>query len=92
LDTPDPLALGIKESALKSSSPSDGVIENEQNDGADNRHQETVEVKSTDTMTAKDVEQPAAKKGPHNSQQDVEYDAFTSPIYELAADEPGDQA
>jgi hypothetical protein len=38
------------------------------------------------------MEQPAASKGADNSQQDVEQDAFTSPIYKLAADEPGNQA
>jgi len=38
------------------------------------------------------VEQPATRKSADNSQEDVEHDALTSPIYNLAADEPCDQA
>jgi hypothetical protein len=43
-------------------------------------------------MGSKDVEQPATSKSADNSQQDVEQDALTSPIYKLAADEPCNQA
>jgi hypothetical protein len=38
------------------------------------------------------VEQPATGKRADNTQQDVEQDALTSPIYNLAADEPRNQA
>jgi hypothetical protein len=38
------------------------------------------------------VESPAPDNGADNSQQDVKHDARSSPVYDLAADEPGNQA
>jgi len=38
------------------------------------------------------MEQPSTSKSADNSQKDVEQDAFASPIYNLAADEAGNQA
>jgi hypothetical protein len=75
-----------------SSSPSEGVIENQQDHRADNRHEETIEVESAYARGSKDVEQPATGKSADNTQQDVEQDALTCPIYNLAADEPRNQA
>jgi len=37
------------------------------------------------------VEQPASNNGADNAQQDVEHDALTSPIYDLAANKTGKQ-
>jgi len=38
------------------------------------------------------MEQPATSKSADNSQKDVEQHTLTSPIYDLAADEAGNQA
>ena len=57
------------------------MIENQQNHRADNRHEQTVEVESAYTTSSKDVEQPATSKSADNTQQDVEQNALTSPIY-----------
>jgi len=78
--------------APKCRSPTDGVIENQHNHGADNRYEETVEVDSAYAMGSKDAEQPATAKSADNTQQDVEQHALTSPIHKLAADEPCNQA
>jgi len=89
------ILLGIKlqtnpaAGALPGSSPSEGgVIENQQNHRADNGHEETVEVQAIDARGSKDVEEPAASQSADNTQQDIEHDALTSPVYDLAADEP----
>jgi hypothetical protein len=79
-------------SALPSSSPSKGVIDNQENHRADNRHEKTVEVKSAYAGCSKDMKQPAAGKSADNTQQNVEQDAFTSSVHKLAADEPCNQA
>src|ERR1017187_1248997 len=68
-------------SRLPGPSASEEVIDNQQDDRADNRHKEAVEVEPADARGAKDVEQPAAGKSADNSQQDVEQDALTSPVY-----------
>src|ERR1017187_8976140 len=57
-----------------SSSPSEGVIENQQAHRADNRHEETIEVESAYARGSKDVEQPATGKSADNTHQDVEQD------------------
>jgi len=41
---------------------------------------------------SEDVEQPATGKGTDNSQEDIEQDALTSPVYQLAGDIPRHQA
>jgi len=68
------------------------VIENQQNHGAHDRYEKTVEVEPTYARSAKYMEQPATGKSADNSQQNVEQEAFTSPIHKLAGDKPCNQA
>lgn len=68
------------------------MIDNQQNHRADNCHEEAVEVESAYARSPKDVEQPTASKSADNSQQDVEQNALTSPIYQFAADVSCNQA
>jgi len=68
------------------------MIENQQNRWAHNCHEETVEVQSAYAGGTEYTEQPATSKSADNSQQDVEQNALTSPIYNLAANEPCNQA
>jgi hypothetical protein len=51
-----------------------------------------VEVESAYAWGSKDVEQPATNKSADNTQQNVEQNALTFPIYKLAANKPCDQA
>jgi hypothetical protein len=74
------------------SSPKDGVIENQHDHGADNRHEETVDVEPVYALASKNVEQPATGKSADNTQKDVEQDALAPPVYNLAADVSRNQA
>jgi hypothetical protein len=78
--------------ALPGSSPSESVIQNQQNHGSDNRHEETIDIESAYARGSKYVEQPATGKSAHNSQQDIEKDALTSPVDKFAGDVPCNQA
>jgi hypothetical protein len=67
------------------------VIEKQQNHGADDRHEHTVEVESAYAGLTKEAEEPPAGKSANNTQEDVEDDPLTSPIYNLATDISGNQ-
>jgi len=67
------------------------VIENQHYHGADNRHEQAVEVEPVYALASKDVEQPAAGESADNTQKDVEQDALASPVYNLAANESRNQ-
>ena len=77
--------------ALPGSSPSEEVVENQQNHRAGSRYEEAVEVESAYARGSKHAEQPATGKSAYNTQQDVEQYALASPIDNLAADESGNQ-
>lgn len=57
---------------LPSSSSSKGVIDEQQRYRAENRHEETVEVKPAHAGGSKQVEHPTTGKSADNPQQDVE--------------------
>jgi len=67
------------------------MIDNQQNHRAENGYEETVQVKPAYPSGSKGAEQPAPNNGADNSQQDVEHDALASPVYDLAANKPGNQ-
>jgi hypothetical protein len=77
--------------ALPGSSSSKRMIDNQQNHRAKNCYEEAVEIEPANPGGSKGVEQPAPNNGADNSQQDVEHDALTSPIYDLAANKPCNQ-
>jgi hypothetical protein len=55
------------EAVLPDSSSSEGVIDNQQNHGPDNRDEKTIEVKAADAASSENVEKPSAGKSADNT-------------------------
>jgi signal transduction histidine kinase len=64
-----------------------GVIDDEEKDGADHRDQQAVNVQPGDTRVPESAEQPAADERPDDAEDDVHEDALTRLVDDLAGDE-----
>jgi signal transduction histidine kinase len=64
-----------------------GVIDDEEKDGADHRDQQAVDVQPGDTRVPESAEQPAADERPDDAEDDVHEDALTRLVDDLAGDE-----
>jgi hypothetical protein len=67
------------------------VVQKEDNNGTDCSHQKTIEIQASDPDGAKHIKQDAADKCANDAQHNVQYEASASIIYNLAANEPGNQ-
>jgi len=63
------------------------VVHHKDNDGANDSHQETVEIQSCDSTSTEHVEQPSSSDGSDDSENEVEDQPLTSLVDDLTANE-----
>jgi hypothetical protein len=66
------------------------VIEQEDHDGADYGHKHAVEVEAINAFRAELGEEEAPNEGADDTENDIEENALTGLIDDLACDEPSD--
>ena len=64
------------------------MVHDEDHDGADGRDNQAIEIESADAPRSEAVEEPAADDCSADSKKNVHNDAFSSPIDDLAGNEP----
>ena len=78
-------------SSLISSSARYGVIDHQDDDGANHCDHHAVEIEAGDAARADRSEDEAANNRADNAEHDVEEEALTGSVDDLARDEPGNQ-
>jgi hypothetical protein len=68
------------------------VIDNEDHDRADNSDDKAVNIEARNPRSAKHIEEKAADDGANYAENDIEDEAFTTAIDNLAADKTGNEA
>ena len=63
------------------------VITEKEDNGAERRHQDAMEIQAGDADVAEDVEQPAPYDRAYNAEKNVQYDSFAAMIYQVAGNE-----
>jgi hypothetical protein len=66
-----------------------GVIDDQDNYGADYSDQNAVKVQAGDARLAEAIEEPATHYSADDSEEDVEYQSLTGFVDDLASDETG---
>src|SRR5690349_15313689 len=69
-----------------------GMTDDEQHDRAADCNQYAVEIKSGDALSAQGRHDPAANNSSDDSKHDIEDDALTLPVHDLASNEACNQA
>src|SRR5665213_211105 len=69
-----------------------GVGDDEDHHGADDRDKDAVEIEPGDTQAAKSGHEPAADNRTDDAKHDVQQHALAVPVDELARDKAGDEA
>src|SRR6202035_3910166 len=83
---------GAPSVSASSDYPTDGVVDDEDDDGSDDRHQQAVEVEPGDAGLPEGVEEPAADDRADDAEDDVEDEPLAGLVDDLAGDEAGDEA
>ena len=77
---------------ISDATPNKRVIDDEHDDRSDDGDEQTVNVEARYSMSTHKTENPATDYRSYDPQYDVQENAFTSLIHNLAADKPCDQA
>src|SRR5262245_58246160 len=85
------MMVGLRASHRAAAS-SNGVVDPQHNDGAHDRDDHAPEIEAGDPRSAEGAEYEAADDGSDDPQHDVEQQALTLRIDDLASDESRDQA
>jgi hypothetical protein len=67
------------------------VINDQERDGADNRHKRTIKIQNRDTGVSEQIGEESTDNCPDNAQEDVAVPPVTRPVYKFAADVSGDR-
>ena len=76
---------------VESGSPHQCVVDDQHDNGADDRDKHRVQVKSGDALAAQSAEDRAADQRAEDAERDVPNAAFATAVYDVAGDEPGDE-
>jgi hypothetical protein len=68
-----------------------GVIDDQNYDGADDRHEEAIEIYAIHSARPKETKEPSADYSADDSENDVEEETFSRLVDDFASDKTGNQ-